>query len=90
MYNMKRYTAAQARQRLAAVLDEAERGEAVIIERRGIRFRLQAERRSKKAPAGPVYFDTIDPVIESGNWTWVQGPGGLIFKPKPDPRRRKK
>jgi hypothetical protein len=37
---MRRYTAAQARQRLAEVLDTAKSGEAVVIERRGERFRV--------------------------------------------------
>ena len=41
---MKRYTAAQARQRFAEVLDAAERGQPVLVERRGVSFVVQAQR----------------------------------------------
>ena len=88
MYNMKRYTAAQARQRLARVLDEAERGEPVIIERRGIRFRVQAERKTARSFKGKQLIRVLDPVIESGNWTWDWEPGKLTFVPR-KPRRKK-
>ncbi len=39
---MKRYTAAKARQQFSLLLDAAERGEPVIVERRGVRFRIRA------------------------------------------------
>ena len=46
MYNvrMKRYTVAQVRERLSEALDSAEAGKPVVIERRGVRFRLEAAR----------------------------------------------
>ncbi|HXG21916.1 MAG TPA: type II toxin-antitoxin system prevent-host-death family antitoxin [Methylomirabilota bacterium] len=76
---MKRYTAAAARQQFSHVLDEAERGEAVIIERRGVRFRVQTEDPAmpKHAPAPVIEF--IDPAVAAGQWTWRWGPKGLRF-----------
>lgn len=88
MYNvhMKRYTVAQARQRLAEAIDSAENGEPVIIERRGIRFRLEAVRpKRRSAPSAPL-VEILDPAVASGNWTWTLGPGGLRFKAR---RRRR-
>ena len=78
---MKRYTAAQARQHLSDVLDAAEGGEPVIIERRGIRFAVRAEKAETKAAASrrtPV-VEWLDPVVESGKWTWVWTSKGLGF-----------
>ena len=50
---MKRYTVAHVRERLADVLDEAEQGNPVVIERRGVRYVLAVEstpqRRSKRS-----------------------------------------
>ena len=86
---MKRYSVAQARSRFSSLLDEAEAGNAVVIERRGMRFRLEADRRSSRAavdrrPPSPV--DYIDPVILDGEWTWQWASGGLRFAPR---RRRR-
>jgi prevent-host-death family protein len=89
MYIMKRYTAAQARQRLARVLDEAERGEPVIIERRGVRFRVQTERKTSGSLKGKRYFRINDPAVERGTWTWNWEPGKLEFVPRPTRKRRK-
>jgi PIN domain nuclease of toxin-antitoxin system len=44
---MKRYSVVQLRGRLADVLDEAEAGHPVVIERRGVRYVLQVEPASK-------------------------------------------
>ena len=43
MYIMKMYTVATLRKRLADALDESERGVPVLIERRGVRYRLSVE-----------------------------------------------
>jgi antitoxin (DNA-binding transcriptional repressor) of toxin-antitoxin stability system len=86
MYNMKRFSAAQARQHLADVLDAAEAGEPVVIERGGVRFTVRAE--SKPQPRRRVSsVEWMDPVVESGNWTWVSTKAGLTFSPR-RPRRR--
>jgi antitoxin (DNA-binding transcriptional repressor) of toxin-antitoxin stability system len=78
---MKRYTSSEARQNLAAVLDAAERGEPVIIERGQVRFVLRAER-TDAAPARrrrrPL-LEIVDPAVAEGAWTWKWDPSGLTF-----------
>jgi antitoxin (DNA-binding transcriptional repressor) of toxin-antitoxin stability system len=90
MYNvqaMRRYTAAQARQRFAELLDAAERGDAVVVERRGIRFRLRAERgRPRRAGRRTPLIEHVDPAVARGDWTWRGDADGLRFVPRP--RRR--
>jgi antitoxin (DNA-binding transcriptional repressor) of toxin-antitoxin stability system len=80
-YMMKRYTVSQARTRIAEVLDSAERGETVAIERRGVQFRIvatKARRRRKRAPM----IEILDPAVERGQWTWTEGPQGWDFTPR--------
>jgi prevent-host-death family protein len=82
MYNvhMKRYTVAQARQRFAELLNAAETGQPVIIERRGTRFVLQTDRARPRRPAGrrPV-IEIVDPAVGAGEWTWDWTREGLRF-----------
>jgi len=82
MYNVhvKRYTVAQARQRLAEAIDSAENGEPVIIERRGVRFRLEAVRPRRRSARRVPLLDILDPAVSSGNWTWSLNAGRLRFK----------
>jgi len=77
---MKRYTTATAKQRFSLLLDAAERGEPVIIERRGVRFRVQTDRQSsrKKPPRNPV-IEIVDPAVANGVWQWQWSPNGLRF-----------
>jgi len=81
MYNvhMKRLTVAQARQRLAEALDTAERGEAVVIERGGVRFRLEALRPRRRAGRRRALIEFMDPAVESGRWSWTWKAGTLRF-----------
>lgn len=74
---------AEARARFGEVLDEAERGDTVVIERRGIRFRLIAEE-AQSQPQRPTtaLFDYVDPVVLSGQWTWNTGARGVAFSPR--------
>jgi antitoxin (DNA-binding transcriptional repressor) of toxin-antitoxin stability system len=91
MYKMKRYTAAEARARLSDVLDAAERGEAVVVERRGTRFSIRAEKASDRRPTHrrQPLFEWVDPAIEAGQWTWDYVPGrGLTFTSRPTAKRR--
>ena len=79
---MKRYSVAQARSRFSELLDEAEGGDAVVIERRGTRFRLEAERGSRpKAGAKRKLslVEYVDPAVLDGAWTWEWATGGLRF-----------
>ena len=73
--HMARSTAAQARQNLSRLLDAAERGEEVIVERRGVRFRIVAEPvELAEAPARPLLV--ADEAVLAGEWHWEAGPDG--------------
>lgn len=76
---MKRYTAAQARARLSHILDTAEAGDAVVIERRGMRFTLQADRVRRRTVRRASIIQFADPAVTEGRWTWTWGPKGLRF-----------
>ena len=80
MYTMKRYTAAQARKNLAEVLDAAERGESVVIERRGVRFGVAADHSPRRPANGPPVLEILDPAVAEGQWTWELGAKGLRFR----------
>lgn len=82
---MKRYTSSQVRERLADVLDAAERGEEVIIERRGVRYSVRAERASSTRRRRRPIIETVDPAVAAGEWTWTWKRDGLTFSSK---RRR--
>jgi antitoxin (DNA-binding transcriptional repressor) of toxin-antitoxin stability system len=84
LYNvqMKRYTVTEARMRMAEMLDSAESGESVLIERKGVRFQIlpsvgkaAGQGTTKKAPI----LEILDEAIERGEWTWKGGPEGLTF-----------
>jgi prevent-host-death family protein len=84
---MKRYTVAVARQHLAEVLDRAEGGEDVVIERRGVRFAVSPVRAKPTARRPAARIEIIDPAIEAGTWSWSWSPeGGAKLT---SPRRRK-
>ena len=84
LYTVKRFTAAQARQNFASLLDAAESGEKVIVERGSVRFAVKAERRKAIRPKRRIII--LDPAVEAGEWTWALGKKGLEFRPR---RRRK-
>jgi hypothetical protein len=81
MYLMKGFTVAEARARFGDLLDSAAQGERVVIERRGVRFVLQAEKASAGRAARPV-LEWIDPAVEAGEWTWELTGKGMKFKPR--------
>jgi hypothetical protein len=88
MYNVlmsKRYNVAVLRERLADALDEAERGIPVIIERRGVRYRLAVESPTRPRTRHAPRIEIVDPAIGAGEWTWAWSPGGMKFRAK---RRR--
>lgn len=79
---VKRYSAAQARQNFATLLDAAEQGERVVIERHGTRFSLEAQRQRVRARKRTSIVEHVDPAVDAGTWSWSLGSGGLRFSAK--------
>ena len=70
MYIMKRYTVSQARERLAEVLDEAERTGSVAIERRNVQYVITPGRPALVRRKRPSIIQVVDPAVVSGEWAW--------------------
>lgn len=83
---MKAYRVAEARASFGTLLDEVERGEAVVVERGGVRFRIDLESPANPRTARPPVFEYVDPDVTAGTWTWAHGTKGLAFRAK---RRRR-
>jgi hypothetical protein len=80
--HVKRYSVAQARIHFSHLLDAAEAGDAVVIERRGTRFRLETERKRqplRRRARPPSLIEYVDPIVLQGQWTWKWAEGGLRF-----------
>lgn len=73
---MKRYSAAQARQRLSELLDAAESKQDVVIERHGVQFSVQVLQKEEQPPTGS-HVAFLDPIVEAGEWTWEWTEGDL-------------
>jgi hypothetical protein len=83
---VKGFKVAEARARFGALLDQAEQGDDVLIERNGVRFRLRLDRSvATEAPPAP-FFASVDSKVLAGEWTWVWSPRGLQFQTR---RRRR-
>lgn len=78
---MKGVAAAEARARFSDLLDRAERGEPVVIERRGVRFLLMHQAVPPPGPAAP-FFEWVDPAVAAGQWRWMATASGLRVRPK--------
>ena len=76
---MEHLKVAEARARFGEMLDEAEQGGEVVIERRGVRFRLVAEGERTTRAAKAHLFDFVAPAVMSGQWTWKPGKQGVAF-----------
>jgi hypothetical protein len=61
----------------------------VVIERRGVRYIIEAERRRRPASRRrpPALITVLDAAVRSGTWTWVWQPDGLTFAPRRRPHR---
>lgn len=79
---MKRYSVALVRERMAEALDQAERGVPVVIERKGVRYRLTREASPRKRAGAPrrPRIESLDPAIAGGQWTWDLTAGGARFR----------
>ena len=78
--HMPRSSASEARRNFFALLDAAERGEDVVLERHGVRFRLVREDGLPQAlPDSPLIV--ADPSLLEQDWTWApDASGDLQFK----------
>lgn len=79
---MSHMKVSEARARFGEILDEAEKGTPVLIERRGVRFRLTAEPGQPVKAAEAPLFDFVDAAVMTGQWTWKAGAKGLAFAPR--------
>jgi hypothetical protein len=81
MYNvhMEPLKVAEARARFGEILDQAEAGTPITIERRGVRFTLSAERTSPVKGSRPALFAHVDARVLAGQWTWKSSARGLTF-----------
>ena len=77
---MKNYTASLVRERLSEALDHADRGEAVFIERKGVRYKLSVEAPARKRAARPPRIELVDPAVAEGRWTWDWTATGPRFR----------
>ena len=84
---MKGFTVGEARARFGDLLDQAEQGDAVVIERHGVRFVLRAEPATVTFPAGK-FFDWLDPAVEAGEWSWDLAKTGLKFNARRASKKR--
>lgn len=80
---MTRYTATEARRKIFRLLDAAERGEKVVVERRGVRFLIERAEPAPRDTAPPPPIAVEDEAILEGEWTWVGDENGdLGFSPR--------
>ncbi len=85
VYNvhMKKYTVGMVRERLSEALDEAQRGEPVVIQRQGVQYRLTVEpARPRRKKAAAPRIEIVDPAVAGGQWTWDWSDGQLEFQPR--------
>lgn len=73
---------AEARARFGELLDQAESGEAVFIERRGVRFSLKADPTAPASSTRAPVFSYVDDALLDGDWTWSWTRRGLAFRPR--------
>lgn len=79
---MKDLKVAEARARFGELLDEAEKGRPVSIQRRGVRFQVIAEPVGRSKPSRNRLFEFVDPSVARGQWSWKVGRRGLSFAPR--------
>lgn len=66
---MARFTATEARRQFFQLLDRVERGESVVLERKGLRFRLILEPEVSEEAHQAAPF-VVDEALLEGEWTW--------------------
>ena len=77
MYIVKRYTVSKARERLADVLDEADRTGAVLIERGNAQYIVTAKPQRTRQAGRPSSIETLDHSVADGQWRWEWTASGV-------------
>ena len=73
-------SATESRKRLFQLFDAADRGEQVRIVRRAVVYRLAVERPSRRTRSSKITVEWLDPMVESGQWTFEpNAKGGFGF-----------
>jgi antitoxin (DNA-binding transcriptional repressor) of toxin-antitoxin stability system len=72
----------EARKHFADLLDAAERGDRVVVERRGVLFEFAVRRRPTSRARRPSLIEVVDPAVARGRWTWRADGDGLAFEPR--------
>lgn len=80
----KQYTVTQVRERLSDALDAADRGESIVVVRRGTRYvlALAPDVPRRTTPRRAPRIEILDGAVEAGQWTWDLTPRGLKFRPR--------
>jgi len=71
------------RERFAEALDNADRGEPVFIERRGVIYELTVRKAPNRRKKATRQIDVLDDAIVEGNWTWDWEKGDLQLRTRP-------
>ena len=79
MYIVKRYSVSKARERLADVLNEADRNGSVLIERGDVQYVISVKTASKRPTPKRSVIETVDPAVAEGQWRWDATAKGLRF-----------
>ncbi len=82
---MSRHTATEARRNLFHLLDSVEQGDTVILERKGVQFRLSLVKQQPLEAPQESPIRVLDEAILDGEWGWqADTDGELSFTPRKD------
>jgi antitoxin (DNA-binding transcriptional repressor) of toxin-antitoxin stability system len=78
----KQYTVTHVRERLSDALDAADRGESIVIVRRGTRYvlALAPDMPRRAARRTSQHIEVLDDAVAAGQWTWDLTARGLKFR----------
>lgn len=79
MYSVKRYNVSMARERLADVLNEADRNGAVLIERGDVQYVITVRGPRRRPARRTSVIETVDRAVSEGEWRWNVTAKGLRF-----------
>lgn len=77
---MKKYSVAMVRERLSEALDQAERGNPVVIERRGVTYELTVQKSARRKKRRTPQIEILDRALITGQWTWDWQDGELQIR----------